>query len=223
MFVSILFSLVTCLLLQRTESIRLEYKISSGQFLVYSEIQIVERHDVDKRLEQTVEYIQMNYTEHVTEINSIKHIERKINSIQIIPRNHNKLKQLSETTHRQFGQQAMSRPAELSTVDGHIILPPPTEPTFPEHELDVNQTWVVPIMNSLGEIHYKLLHIDENSLADIEFEGGLAVSPDTLLMGKWSFDIERGITLAQQTTSTSSIFADRRITKTTIQKLLSIK
>lgn len=183
----------------------------------------MERHDVDKRFDQTVEYIQMNYTEHITEIDSIKYIERKVDSIRIIPRNQHKLKQFSETTRRQFGHQSISRPVELSTVDGHLILPPPSEPSFPEHELEINQTWVVPIINSLGEIHYKLLHIDENNLADIELEGGLAVSPDTYLTGKWTFDIERGVTLTQQTVSTSSIFADRRLTKTIIQKLLSIK
>ena len=214
---------MTCLLVQQTETIRLEHKISHGQVLTYSEIQIIERHEIDKHLDQTIEYIEMNYTEYITEIVSIKHIERKIDSIRIIPRNQHKFKQLSETTHRRFGDQSLSQPAELSTVDGNIILPPPNEPTFPEHELEINQTWVIPIMNSLGEIHYKLIHIDENNLADIKFEGGLAVSPDTILTGKWTFDIQRGVTLTQQTISTSSIFADRRITKTIIQTLLLIQ
>lgn len=223
MLVNPFFSLMTCLLVQLTKTIRLEYKISNGQILTYSEVQIIEQHDVNKHLDQTIQYIQMNYTEYITEMDSIKHIERKIDSIRIIPTNQHKSKQLSEATHRKFGDQSMSRPAELSTVDGNIILPPPNDPSFPEHELEINQTWIIPIMNSLGEIHYKLIRIDENNLAEIEFEGGLAVSPDTILTGKWTFDIQRGVTLTQQTISTSSIFADRRITKTIIQKLLSIE
>ena len=70
---------------------------------------------------------------------------------------------------------------------------------------------------------YKLIYIDENNLAGIEFEGGLALSPDTVLTGRWTFDIQRGVSLTQHTINTSSIFADRRITKTIIQKLLLIQ
>jgi len=95
----------------------------------------------------------MNYTEHITEIDSIKNIERQINSIRIIPENQYKFNQLSETIHRKFGEQVISHPVELSSIDGHILLPPLYEPNFPEDDIQTGQTWIVPILNSLGEIH----------------------------------------------------------------------
>jgi hypothetical protein len=75
----------------------------------------------------------------------------------------------------------------------------------------------------LTTIHYKFIHIDENEIADIEFEGGLVISPDTSLTGKWTFDIQRGMTLTLKAISTSSILSDFGTTKTITRKLLSTK
>lgn len=45
-------------------------------------------------------------------------------------------------------------------------------------------------MNSIGEIQYKLIHInDQNQIVKIEFDGDLTMSPDTSLTGKWTFNI----------------------------------
>jgi hypothetical protein len=223
MFVLLLLLLITILSWEKSETIRLEYKFSKEKCLNYSEIQLIERRDIEKRLDESIEYIQMNYTEQMIEIDSIEYIQRQINSVQIIPPNRYKHNQLFETTHRKVGDQSISRPVELSSVDGHILLPPPNEPNFPIDDISIGKSWSIPIMNSLGEVQYKVTKIDQNKIVTIEFEGGLKMSPDASLIGKWTFDNKRGITLTQQTISSSSILSDQQITKTITKRLLSKK
>jgi hypothetical protein len=39
---------------------------------------------------------------------------------------------------------------------------------------------MIPIMNSLGEIQYKLIEINEEQIAKIDFDAEIPVSPGTL-------------------------------------------
>lgn len=223
MFAFLLLIYVIIFSLEKVETIRLEYKYLSGKYYTYSEIQIIERHDFEKGIDESIEYIEMNYTEYINEIDSIKNIKKQINSIRIIPNNEHKIKQLSETTYLKFGEEFLSRPAELSSIDGHILLSSPDQPNFPENDIEIGGKWVIPIMNLVGEIHYNLIDIDKNEIAKIEFEGGLSISSHTNLNGKSIFDIKQGIILKQKTTSISSILSDQRITKIINKKLLFIK
>jgi hypothetical protein len=203
---------VIILSVEKIETIRLEYKYSNEEYLTYSEIQIIERHDFEKHLGETIEYI---------EINLIKNIEKRINSLRLIPHEQYKYNQLSETTYQQIDDQFLSHPAELSSFGGHIVLSSPNQPKFPQDDIQIGNSWIIPITNSLGEIHYKLIHIDENEIAQIDFEGGLSISSDASLIGKWTFDIKRGITLTLKTSSTSSILSDYGITKIITKKLIT--
>ncbi|CAF1287585.1 unnamed protein product [Rotaria sp. Silwood1] len=209
------------LLWEKSLTVRLEYKYSVGQRLTYLELQIIERHDVEKRLDETIEYIEMNYTEEIIKIDSIDNIQRKMNSIRMYPFDRYKHKQLLETTYRIFENQSINRPAELSSLNGRIIIPPPNEPSFPQDDIKIGHIWTIPIINSLGEIHYKLIDIDEYEIAHIEFEDEPVMYFDASLTGKWTFDVQRGITLTQETVSSSSMLADHRVTKTITKKLLS--
>ncbi|CAF1226327.1 unnamed protein product [Didymodactylos carnosus] len=56
--------------------------------------------------------------------------------------------------------------------DGLHLLPPPSDPTFPLHDIDVGDKWTTPIMNALGELEYKLINAD-GQVATLEFDGGL--------------------------------------------------
>jgi hypothetical protein len=58
---------------EKVESVQLEYKYSVGEYLTYYQIQIMERHDAKTHLDEMMEYIQMNYTEEINEINHEKY------------------------------------------------------------------------------------------------------------------------------------------------------
>ncbi|CAF2838869.1 unnamed protein product [Rotaria sp. Silwood2] len=221
MFVLLVILFFQILSWEKCETIRLEYKFSAEKRLTYSEIQIIEHHDVEKHLDETIEYIEMNYTEEIIKIESINNIQRKINSIRMFPFNQYKYEQLFETTYRIFEDQSIIRPAKLSSLNGRILIPPPNEPTFPQHDSQIGHTWTIPIINSLGEIHYKLIYIDENQITLIQFEDEPVMYFDASLTGKWTFDVQRGITLTQETVSSSSMLADQRVTKIIKIKLLS--
>jgi hypothetical protein len=78
---------------EKVESVQLEYKYSVGECLTYCQIQIMERHDATTHVDETIEYIQMNYTEEINEIN----IQRRVDSLRIIPDNKYKYDQLFQT------------------------------------------------------------------------------------------------------------------------------
>ncbi|CAF0920037.1 unnamed protein product [Rotaria sordida] len=122
------------------------------QRLTYSEIDLIERRDVEKCLDETIEYIEMNYTEEIVKIESIENIQRKINSIRMFLFNRYKYEQLLETTYRIFEDQSINRPAELSSLNGRILLPPLNQLNFPQDDIQIGYTWIIPIRNSLGEI-----------------------------------------------------------------------
>lgn len=216
------FLLIKMFLLKKVETIRLEYKYVVGKSYTYFEIQTIERHYFIQHFDETIEYIEMNYTEYLNEINSIKTIERRMNSIRIIPINEHKINQLSERIFRKFGEEYLSHPVELSSIDGHILLTLPYEPNLPENDIEIGRKWIIPIMNSLGEIYFNLININNNKIARIDFQGGLTTSFDASLTGKWNFDIEQGIILKQKTISISSILSDDKIIKTNRKKLLFI-
>jgi hypothetical protein len=207
---------------EKVESIRLEYKYSVGECLTYREIQIMERHDATRHLDETIQYIQMNFTEQIIEINNEKYLQRRVHSLQIIPDNKFKYDELFQTTQTSFHQQSSNRPAELSSSEGHLLLSSPSHPQFPQHYIQINETWIIPIMNSLGEIQYKLIDINEEQIAHIHFEAEIPISSGTLLTGFYSFHIQQGSTLTQQTISASSALADIQLTKTITRKLLTI-
>ncbi|CAF1209305.1 unnamed protein product [Rotaria sordida] len=222
MFVLLIVLYLQILSWKKSETVRLEYKYSAEQRLTYSEIEIIERRDVEKRLDETIEYIEMNYTEVIVKIKSIENIQRKKNSIRMFPFNRYKYEQLFETTYRIIEDQTINHPGELSSLNGRILLPPPNQPNFPQNHIQIGSTWIIPIQNSLGEIQYKLIDIDDNKIAYIVFEGDLIMNFDARLTGKWAFDIEKGITLTQEIVSSSSMLADYRLTKIITKKLLSI-
>ena len=82
---------------EKVESVQLEYKYSVRECLTYCQIQIMERHDATTHVDETIEYIQMNYTEEINEINHEKYIQRRVDSLQIIPDNKYKYDQLFQT------------------------------------------------------------------------------------------------------------------------------
>ena len=110
---------------EKVESVQLEYKYSVGEYLTYYQIQIMERHDAKTHLDETFEYIQMNYTKEINEINHEKYIQRRVHNLQIIPDNKYKYDQLFQTSQLPFQQQLSNRPAELSSSEGHLLLSPP--------------------------------------------------------------------------------------------------
>jgi hypothetical protein len=87
---------------EKVESVQLEYKYSLGEYLTYYQIQIMERHDAKTHLAETIEYIQMNYTEEINEINHEKYIQRRVHNLQIIPDNKYKYDQLFQTILKSF-------------------------------------------------------------------------------------------------------------------------
>lgn len=87
---------------EKVESVQLEYKYSVGEYLTYYQIQIMERHDAKTHLDETIEYIQMNYTEEINEINHEKYIQRRVHNLQIIPDNKYKYDQLFQTILKSF-------------------------------------------------------------------------------------------------------------------------
>ncbi|CAF0834297.1 unnamed protein product [Rotaria sordida] len=110
------------------------------QRLTYSEIEIIERRDVEKCLDETIEYVEMNYTEEIVKIESIENIQRKINSIRMFPFNRYKYEQLLETTYRIFEDQSINRPAELSSLNGRILLPSLNQLNFPQDDIQIGHT-----------------------------------------------------------------------------------
>ena len=72
---------------EKVESVQLEYKYSVRECLTYCQIQIMERHDAKTHVDETIEYIQMNYTEEINEINHENYIQRRVHNLQIIPDN----------------------------------------------------------------------------------------------------------------------------------------
>ncbi|CAF1141418.1 unnamed protein product [Rotaria magnacalcarata] len=102
MFASLVFLVLPILPWETTKTIRLDYKYFKGQSLSYSDIQIVECRGVERQLDETIEYIQMNCTEQMIEIESIINIEKRSNSIRIFPFNRYKYKELSEISIKIF-------------------------------------------------------------------------------------------------------------------------
>ncbi|CAF3261576.1 unnamed protein product, partial [Rotaria socialis] len=90
-------------------------------------------------------------------------------SIRIFPFNRYKYKDLSETAQRKFDNQSIIRPAELSSLNGRILIPSPNEPSFPQNNVEIGTTWIIPILNLLGEIQHKIIPIDENQIVSIQF------------------------------------------------------
>ncbi|CAF3234590.1 unnamed protein product [Rotaria socialis] len=92
-----------------------------------------------------------------------------VSSIRIFPFNRYKYKELSETAQRKFDNQSIIRPAELSSLNGRILIPSPNEPSFPQNNVEIGTTWIIPILNLLGEIQHKIIPIDENQIVSIQF------------------------------------------------------
>ena len=222
MFASFLFLLSAILSWNIIETVRLEYKHPVGRSLKYSEIQITDVHDAGRHLDEITEYTEMIYTERVIEIDSNKSIQVRLNSFRMFPLSRYKYDLFLKIMNQTLGKRLISRDVDLSLVDGNIILPPPNEAYFPEEDVEIGKVWADLILDSIGEMQYKLVDIDENQIARIEFESNLGIFSDAILTGKLTFDIQRGITLKQTTDSSSSVFPERRTTRRTIKKLLSI-
>ncbi len=79
-----------------------------------------------------------------------------------------------------YFKQFSNRSAELSFSEGHLLLSPPNYPQFPQHDIQINDTSIIPIINSLGQIQYELIHINEEQIAKIDFDAEIPVSPGTL-------------------------------------------
>lgn len=205
------------------ESIRLEYKWINGQRRNYSEIQILERYDLEKNLHQCQEFIEMFYTEQTIEIDSIQYIEKHFPSVRIVPSNPRKKTQLMQTDRRIIGDDVLSsRPAQISSITGHILLSSPNEPRFPLDDIQIGSTWNIPMMNSLGIVEYKLNQIDiQKEFVQIEFEGALNMLSDALLTGQWKFHFEKGYTIQQHIISTSSIFSEHKFIQIINKTLLT--
>lgn len=210
------------LLWKTIEAIRFEYKFSNNESLTYSEIQFIERYDMEKHLDETIEYIEMNYTEKIIEIESIKNIQRRVYSIRMFPFNKYKYEQLFEITYRKTHNLSITHPAELSSWNGRILLSPPNEPNFPQDDILIGTTWKIPIINSFGEIQYTLNNVDDNQIAFIEFKSDLVSFIDTNLNGKWMFDMQKGITISLESICSSSILSNHIITKIIKKQFLSI-
>lgn len=221
-----LYSYFFIIFLDKTiESIRLEYKWINEQQRYYSEIQIFERHDLEKNLHQCHEFIEMFYKEQIIEIDSIQYIEKHVSSVRIVPSNRRKQSQLMQTDRRIIADEILSsRSSQLSSITGHILLSSPNEPSFPLDDIQIGSTWNIPIMNSLGSVEYKLNHIDiQNELVHIEYEGALNMLSDALLTGQWIFHFQRGFTIEQHIISTSSIFSEYQYTQIINKTLLTYK
>ncbi|CAF2722775.1 unnamed protein product [Rotaria sp. Silwood2] len=117
--------------------------------------------------------------------------------------------------------QTINCPIELSSINGRVIIPPPIEPSSPQDDIQIGHIWTISIINSFGKIYYKLIHTDESQLANIEFEDEPTMYLNTSLTGKWTCDIQRGITLTQEIVSSSSMLVNHRIIKTITKKLMS--
>lgn len=205
---------------ENVESIELKYKYLHGDNLTYSQIEIIERHDGNRHLDETMEFIQMNFTDSIQEENSTKIIRRTMNSIKIIPKNELKLKEFLQIKSRQINDESLSKPIELSSFNGNLLLLPRNEIQFPVNQIEINQTWNMNIENSLGKIVYKLKSIENNRFAQIEYEGSLIISSFGDLIGNVTFDIEKGITIYEQIISSSSLLLDQTFTKTIIKRFL---
>lgn len=216
-------SFVLFLLDRPTDSIRLEHRSIDRQRLKYTETQLVERHDLEKNLRQCRELVEMLYTEEFSLIDSIRHVERRVSSLRIVPPNPTKRSQLVQSSRRPIGtDDSTTRPLQLSSTTGHVLLSAPNEPPFPVDDLQIGSTWTLPLLNSLGQVEYNLTEIDEqNEVVWIELEGQLPVIADALLTGRWKFHSGKGITLQLDLISTSSVLADQQFTQFTNKTLLS--
>ena len=208
---------------ENIDSIELKYKYSIGDQLTYFQTEIVERHDRNRGVEETIEFIQMNFTDFIQEEeeeNSMKIIRRQMNSLKIIPKNDLKFKELSKINSHRIDEESLSKPIVLSSYNGNVLLLPRNEIYFPRNQIEINETWIHPIANSLGQIQYQFKSIEQNRFAHIEYEGTLEMSAFADLIGNVTFDIDKGILIYEQIISSSSLLLDFTFTKTIIKRFL---